>query len=217
MVKVRFSSLLGICILVTGCAFKTPVVNQYKLESFSSTSLHRQYSGVSLLISQPEAVGGYQSEQIFYTKKPYELEAFAHNVWISTPANMLFPLMMQSLQNSGYFYAVTTTPYADKADYRLDTQLIELQQNFLVKPSQIQLIVKVVLTHMNDNRVIASQIISQRVTCPQDTPYGGVVAANQAVKGFTANLSNFVITRITQDNHHLKAPNNSEKTKTLVQ
>ena len=183
-----------------GCAVKTPVVNQYKLDAFSSKHAAHKRGSVSLLISQPEAVAAYQTEQMYYVKKPYGLNAFVRNSWVSSPANMLFPLLIQSMQNTGYFHAVVSAPYADKANYRLDTQIIELQQNFLVTPSVLEMTVKVVLTQLDDNRIIASRIICLRVNCPEDTPYGGVIAANQATKALTAMVSTFVITHIKQDN-----------------
>jgi len=202
MNKINLVVLLIVQLFLTGCAVKTPVVNQYKLDGFSNKHLGNRHASVSLLISEPEAVAGYQTEQMYYVKKPFGLSSFVHNAWVSSPAKMLLPLLIQSLQNTGYFYAVVTTPYANKADYRLDTQLVELQQNFLCKPSVIQFVVKVVLTHTEDDRVIASRIINLRVNCPQDTPYGGVIAANQATTTFTALVSDFVVTHINRDNQH---------------
>jgi len=199
MNKINVIVLLCAAFFLPGCAVKTRVDNHYKLGEFSSKPSPIKHPTVSLLISQPESVAGYQTEQMLYIEKPYALSSFAHNAWVSSPANMLFPLIMQSMQHSHFFYAVATTPYADKADYRLDTQLIELQQNFLVRPSVVELGVKVVLTHVEDNRIIASCIIRQCISSPAETPYGGVVAANQATKLFTERLSTFVVSHIKRD------------------
>ena len=114
---------------------------------------------------------------------------------------MIYPLIVESLQNTGYFFAVASGPYLEKADYRLDTQLIALHQNFLKNPSVIDFVAKVMVTHIEDNRVVASRIFSQHIRCPTDTPYGGVIAANKATQEFTAHLSEFVITEIKQDSY----------------
>jgi len=189
--------LMGIFALLTACSpIKPSVSNQYKLSNFSDKQMSNRASKHSILISQPEAVAGYQTEQMLYIKKPFELSSFAHNAWISAPANMLFPLMLQSIQRSGYFYAVASSPTSDQTDYRLDTQLIELQQDFLKIPSEIRLTVKVVLSHVSDNQVIASRVLIQHVLCPMDTPYGGVIAANQAAERFTAELTRFVVSNL---------------------
>lgn len=193
--------LYFLALATIGCSpIKTPISNQYKLDAFNIQKLSNKKTAQSILISQPEAMAGYQTEQMVYIKKPYELSSFAHNAWVSTPANMIYPLLMQSLQKTGYFYAVSSGPYADKADYRIDTQVILLQQNFLPKPSVIDLVAKVVLTHIADNRVVSSRIISEHVQCPTDTPYGGVIAANKATKAFTAAVSKFVVDKVDSDN-----------------
>lgn len=157
---------------------------------------------LSLLVSQPDAMPGYQTDQMLYINKLYSVNNFVHNAWISSPGNMLYPLMIQSLQHSHYFNAIVSGPDSDTTDYRIDTQLIEFQQNFLSKPSVLEFSAKVVLTHVKDNRVVSSQLLTQRVNCPEDTPYGGVIAANQAAYQFTAQVATFVIKHVKRDLHH---------------
>ncbi len=189
--------------LMTACApIKMSVTNQYKLETFSTKKMVPKKTAYSVLISQPDAIPGYQTEQMLYTNKPFELSAFAHSAWISSPANMLYPLIIQSLQHGHYFFAVASGPDADKTDYRLDTQVIAFQQNFLTTPSTLELVVQVVLNHIEDNRVVSSRTFTQRVPCPADTPYGGVVAANLAARAFTASLTDFVIKQVQRDKGH---------------
>ncbi len=186
--------------LLTACSpIKTPVSNQYKLEAYTTPNLPHKKTALSILVSQPEAMAGYQTEQMLYIQKPFEISSFVHSTWISSPANMLYPLIMQSLQKTRYFDAVASGPYVDKADYRLDTQVLSLQQNFIPKPSTIDLILKVVITEVADNRIVSSRIFHEHVNCPKDTPYGGVIAANQATKAFTAALSKFVVEQVEKD------------------
>ena len=197
--KISIAILFSLGCFLSACSVKTPPTTQYKLDAYNSKRVHSKPSPVSILVSQPDAVGGYQTEQMLYMTKPYELSSFVKNAWVSPPASMLFPLITQSLQDSGYFYAVVSPPYGDKATYRLDTQLIELQQNFIVKPSRIELVLKVVLTQVESDQIIASRIIHQQAICPLDTPYGGVIAANMAVKSFTSIVRDFVINHIQHD------------------
>jgi cholesterol transport system auxiliary component len=178
---------------------KPEVTNQYKIASFSKKKMATKKSSCSLLISQPDATAGYQTEQMIYTDKPYTLSSFAHSAWISSPANMLYPLITQSLQHNHFFFAVASGPDADKTDYRLDTQLISLQQDFLRHPSTLDLAVQTVLTHVPDHRIVASKMFVQCVPCLEDTPYGGVVAANKAALAYTSALSEFVIANVKRD------------------
>jgi cholesterol transport system auxiliary component len=202
MKQLIFLVLISFELFLAACSpIKTAISNQYKLDSYSNQRLGHDFSRQSILITMPEAAAGYQDPDMLYVKKPFELTSFAKNAWVDQPASMLLPLIAQSLQSSGYFYAVTSSVNSDHTDYRLDTQLIELQQNFLKKPSQIDFVAKVVLTHVSDNRVIASRLINEHITCPADTPYGGVIAANRATKLFTARVSEFVVSQVKQDSH----------------
>ncbi|WP_010654187.1 ABC-type transport auxiliary lipoprotein family protein [Fluoribacter dumoffii] len=184
-------------VLVSACSpVKISVKNQYQLSAYSSKQLAKDPMPITLLVTAPEAAAGYQTEQMLYIKKPYELEPFAKNAWVNPPADMLYPLMLQSLQRTNLFAAVTSNAYTLGVDYRVDTQLLRLEQNFLKKPSVIEFSVKMVLTHVSDNKVLASRIVNLQVPCPSDTPYGGVIAANKATQKFTENLAHFVVSHI---------------------
>lgn len=193
----RMGSLSTILALLFSCsALKTPLSNQYQLSTFGIMQKASKPLPITLLVSAPEAMAGYQTEQMLYINKPFKVQAFAKNSWTSPPAEMLYPLLVQSVQNTGFFYAVASSPYSAQADYRLDTQLLTLQQNFLTKPSVLEFSAKIVLTKLNDSKVVASRLITLKIPCPSDTPYGGVLAANQASKKFTEEAVHFVIAHV---------------------
>ena len=73
------------------------------------------------------------------------------------------------------------------------------QQNFLGKPSHFEFTAKVVLSHVEDARAIASKMIVLKIPCTEDTPYAGVVAANKATQQFTGLLTQFVMQHIETD------------------
>ncbi|CZH49122.1 ABC-type transport auxiliary lipoprotein family protein [Legionella pneumophila serogroup 1] len=191
--------ILGILTLMSCSPVKVPVTNEYQLTAYSTKQLTRKPRPITIQVTVPEAVAGYQTEEMLYMKKPFKLEPFVKNAWTSPPADMLFPLLVQSLQSSGYFYAVTSSPYSEEADYRLDTQLLKLEQNFIKKPSVLEFSAKIVLTHISDNQIIGSRIVSLQIPCSQDTPYGGVIAANQATFRFTATATDFAVSHIKRD------------------
>lgn len=182
------------------CAVKPLVNDEYKLMVYSKKRVEKKPSSVSIFVNAPDAVAGYQTNEMLYTNKLFELKPFVHNVWVDPPANMLLPLIVQSLNDSGYFYAVASSPGSEGTDYRLDSQLIQLEQNFLTKPSTINLAVKLVLVRVADTQVIASRIIRESSVSPQETPYGGVIAANRATLLFTSKMTEFVIRAIEQEN-----------------
>lgn len=178
---------------IVACAIKPQITNQYKLSSYSSKQLSKSNSPKSIFVSMPDAMPGYQSNEMLYSDKMFEVKPFVHNAWIASPAHMLLPLIVQSLQRSNYFRVVAASPDFVKTDYRLNTQLIELHQNFLTKPSKINLLAKCTLSQTATNRVIFSKIIKQEISCAEESPYGGVIAANIATVKFTAKLTALII------------------------
>lgn len=195
MLKIILISI-SIFILSACSPVKVPATNQYQLIGYSSKRFTAHPHHLTLWVTPPEASAGYQTEQMLYVNKPFQLEAFTKNAWVNPPGEMLYPLIVQSIQRTNFFHAVASSTYSQGADYRLDTQLLSLEQNFLKKPSFMEFSAKVVLTRVTDNKVIASRIITQQVPCPSDTPYGGVIAANQATRQFTAIMADFVVGHI---------------------
>lgn len=194
----RFCLALGIftTLGLTGCAVTPLVTDQYKLTGHSEKRLNCAGKMGSVFVNMPEAVVGYQTDSMLYMQKPYKLMPFVHHAWISPPAGMLLPLIVQSLSRTGCFTAVNSSPSAATADYMIETQLLELHQNFLVKPSEIAFVAKVSLIRSSTNQVVSSRIMKYYVKCRMDTPYGGVIAANHAAKLFTEALTHFIVAQI---------------------
>lgn len=192
--------------LLAACAPILPETNnQFRITEFHQEKLTNHRSKDTILISQTQASQEYQTEQMHYISKPYQLSSFAKNSWVSPPAGMLTPLIVQSMQQSNYFFAVASGPDADKTDYRLDTQLISLQQNFLTHPSTLELSIQVMLTYVEENRIVSSRTFTFITPCPKNNPYGGVIAANKATEKLTSDLTKYVIHEIERDLRHIKS------------
>lgn len=184
---------------LAACGLIPSEEHRYQLIGVGKVASKPRHTHLSLLVMQPNAVDGYTTDRMLYVNKPFQLNAFARNAWMNPPAAMLQPLLARSVESSHYFYAVTLEPNSSKTDYRLESTLMRLQQNFLVKPSRIQLALQAVLTHVEDNRLVATQDFYVDLPCPSDTPIGGVEAANQATQRLTAQVARFVITRVARD------------------
>ena len=76
-----------------------------------------------LLISVPETIPVYNTTEMAYMIKPYQIAYFSLNQWAETPAEMLQPLLVQTLQNTHHFKAIVTPPYSGHFDYVLNTQI----------------------------------------------------------------------------------------------
>jgi len=154
---------------------------------------------VVLAVSMPHARSGYDSAKMVWLRQPHKLEVYSRNRWADTPAHMLAPLLVQALERSGQFQAVVQAPSAFVTELRLDSELIRLQQDFSVKPSRIEFVLRVQLVDVAKRRVIASAEFDETETAPSDGAYGGVLAANCALERLLDRVVSFCTEHVPAD------------------
>lgn len=152
-------------------------------------------TGLTLIISPPQAASGFDSQRMVYVRQDHRLEYFAHSEWVDAPAHLLGPLLVSAAQRTGAFAAVVLASGTAAGDLRLGTELLQLQHNFQTQPSQVQVSLRVYLTDEKTRRVLAWQTLSAQAPASSDTPQAGVVAANQAVQAVLVQLGQFLINR----------------------
>ena len=193
--------LVGLVSLLAGCGLSTPVklarVSTYTIASIKSPPTpRRSKTRLTLLIAQPVANAGYQSAKIVYVDVPYKLKTYANNEWIAPPADMLMPILAQQLRTKGYFHAVATSPFSGTANYRLNTQLLVLRQEFFRPISVVRLVMQVSLINNANNRIAASRRFQVLVSAPENNAYSGVLATNKAASILSRRVANFVVNSI---------------------
>lgn len=145
----------------------------------------------TLIVNTPKAAAGFDTRHMMYTRLPHQLEYFARNEWVDTPANMLQPLMISAIKHTGKFGAVIPKLGAVKADLRLESEVIRLVQTFNQKPSTVQFTLRVVLIDNATGKIIDLHEFNEKVTAESDNPTGGVNAANSAVNSALEKLGDF--------------------------
>ena len=117
--------------LLTGCSTllsKQPLqTTYYSLDAVESktqadiiSSMHSALP--TIIINPPKAAAGFDTRHIMYTRMPHQLEYFARNEWIDTPAHLLQPLLISAIDHKQNFIAVMSKPSAIKADLRLESE-----------------------------------------------------------------------------------------------
>lgn len=193
------SSVLLSCLVLflVGCSpFKPvsgPIKQRYALTAFSQEVRYRHPGNKTLLVTMPKAGPTVETASMVYLQHPYHIQRFSENSWVAPPANMLLPLIAQSVRSSGYFEAVVTAPHSAVADLRLDSQLLTFQHEFIEKPSRVRMRIQVTLSDDKTNEVIASQRFSEVVRVNTDKLYAGVVAANYLTEKMTKKITDFVL------------------------
>lgn len=145
----------------------------------------------TLIVNTPKAAAGYATSHIVYARRPQEIEYFAFSQWVDTPAQMLTPLIVRAVERTGKFQAVLATPTAASSRFRLDTEIIRLQQDFSSAPSRVRLTLRAVLIDTATKAVVARREFDHSVASISEDTYGGVIAAQAVTQRVLAELAEF--------------------------
>ncbi len=187
-------------LLLAGCSALKPEASPpppafYSLDSPGSERAPapraQRSTGYTVVIQAPHAAAGYDSQKIIYLRQPHKLEYFAHNEWIDPPAKMLAPMMVAALEASGAFRAVVSAPGSASGDLRLESEVLVLQHDFTSSPSQVRFALRAYLAEEGTRRVVATREFEAVQPSPSQDPYGGVQAANAAVRLVLQQLAEF--------------------------
>jgi cholesterol transport system auxiliary component len=181
---------------LAACALLSPpetAVTTARLEKTPAEVPRRDPRPVTLLVFSPEAKPAIDTTQMAYTVRPYELAYFSRHQWGGTPSKMLQPLLVKTLESTGYFKAVLTPPHTGRYTYALRTEILELTQDFSSGAPALRLSLRLRLSDDAANRLIATKEITLREPMQQKTPYGGVIAANDATAKALLEAARFVL------------------------
>jgi cholesterol transport system auxiliary component len=148
--------------------------------------------GPVLFVAPVRAQPPYQSTAMMYVERDYAPASFVTTEWVAEPARMIDPLLRRACEASGKFFLVSSGPLTGAADYQLDTELIELRQDFRASPSVGEIELRVQLTHLKERRVMAALTLAARAPAPSADPYGGVVALNAALGDVLEQVTRFL-------------------------
>jgi cholesterol transport system auxiliary component len=197
--------VLALLVLLGGCATLLPAPPpEPSLHLLAATAPVAPYApetarrDVVLEVAVPRAAPGFDTPRMAYVQKPYELDYFVAHRWAEAPARMLAPLLTQALERSGGFRAVVQAPTAVPADVRLSTEIVRLQQDFSVRPSRVEFVLRVQLVDVRARRVMATRSFDETAEAPSEDAAGGVTAANAALSRVLAQLVDFCAAETAQ-------------------
>lgn len=194
--KHKIKMTLALSSLLTSCTLIAPVKvtndNNYLLNSTPHVTTYSTHP-ITLLVMPTQTNGIYYTTKMAYSTRPHQITYFAKSRWAESPTSMIQPLIIQTLQNTHYFRAVISATAIGNYDYILNSQLLELQQDFTHKPSFERMGLRVQLTRVSDNKIIAVREFNIDQDTTQETPCGGALAANQATANILHQLSQFII------------------------
>lgn len=190
--------ILGLGLSVSACSMLAPqkpiAINTYMITASSTPVMSTKHAGAALMVAVPETDAAFNTTQMAYSIRPYQLAYYGQNRWAETPSQMLHPIIVQALQGSHYFRAIVTPPFAGRYDYILTTQISRLQMDFTQSPAVLQLFARAQLANVNTGQIIGTRQINISEVLAHDTPYDGVIAANKAAARLANELTQFALT-----------------------
>jgi len=189
--------ILALAAFGAGCtALPAPHVDNVTLYILAAGLLrvtpHPRNDGV-IEVALPRAWPGFDTPQMAYVRQPYELDYFATSRWADTPSRMLFPVLVRALEQTETFRTVVEMPSTVPADFRLDTEIVRLRQNFGVQPSRVELTLRAQLTDLRARRVVGSKVFEETQAAPTEDAAGGVIAANAALQRMLERIADFCV------------------------
>lgn len=140
-------------------------------------------SGVQgvLVVGLPQADAGFDTPRMAYVKRSHEVNYYATSQWADSPARMVVPLLIRSMDRTGLWRAVVAMPTTIRGDYRLDVSGLLLQQEFLQQPSRVRVLLRAQLVEVPEQRLLGARSFEALEPAPSEDAYGGVLASNRAV------------------------------------
>ena len=199
-IRIQTLALGALLALLAGCSLLTAkppaALTHYALDDTgaglaqgASAPLPPPTAGPVIIVNPTGAASGFDSARMVYLRAPQRLEAFANNAWVDTPARMLAPLLVHALQADGSYRAVLLAPSAGKADLRLDTAIVRLQQDFRQTPSTLRFTLQATLMDNTTREVIAWRELDVVRVADSDDPMAGALAARLAVQDVLQQLA----------------------------
>jgi len=172
-----------IALLGGGCAHlpaSEQAMNLYILDADLTgvTRTVTESGAVVAVVTPVRAVPPYDTARMAYIREPERLEFFANNRWADAPASMLRPLLVKGLERSGAFRAVVAAASGGTDEVRIDTQLMQLRQEFMTTESLLRLTLRVQL-FTGDGQVLATRTFEETEPAPGNDPAAGARAANR--------------------------------------
>ena len=197
--RISHGVLLGaLFYLVSGCTIFPEATNQpVRSYLFTPDFAANQWPSCPsphgvLVVSLPEEQGGTNNNGIAYLLRPHEIRYYAYNQWAENPARLLMPLMVQAMEKTNCWGTVTHAAAAVRDDFRLDSEILQWQQEFFSNPSRVRLSFRAQLVESQKREVIAARRFEIIEEAPSGDAYGAVIASNHAVNRLLGEIAEWI-------------------------
>ena len=116
-----------------------------------------------LVVEEPVASGGLDTQQIALARHPLELEYFAGARWAERAPRMVQSLLVESFENSQRIVAVGRSALTLRSDYELKSELREFQAEYFGPTPVVRVKLNAKLVRHPRREIVASQTFEATV------------------------------------------------------
>lgn len=182
---------------LAGCSLLSPVKSvpdtTYVIDASPHPMVRKPSKIISVYVPETQTDTVYNTKKMAYSMQPYNVSYYAQHHWVATPGQMIQPLIVKTLQDTGYFHTVDPVPTGAHYDYIVATHLSKLRQLFLCDSTVVELTFRVEIINVEISQVVATKRYTIVVHSPFNSAYGEAVATNKAMYQLLNEMSNFVV------------------------
>jgi len=148
---------------------------------------------IQLSVDELAAGGALESNRIVVYAKPLELQYLAGAQWSERSTRLWQRLMVETIESSGRFRAVSSSGQALKADWNLLGELIEFQAHIGADgAAQIRVRLSLKLVENPSLKVREQRTFQARIDAPRSDPDSIIAAFEQATRQVLTDLALWV-------------------------
>lgn len=205
-----FPALAGLLVIAGACSRPPILVQRYVLE-YPAPAFSRQTPlPEAIKVHQFAAAEAINTTAMLYRPDPYQRQAYVYHQWRITPGPLVTDSLVRDLRHAGLFQAVFTEDSPDRARFRVEGGVTEMQEEN--HPAGWQAVLGLSVTLLDTNyppREVSRRVMFQKSyravePMPDRTPQGLAAAMSRAM----SRLSQEIITDI----HRAASTRLAEKT-----
>ena len=181
-------------VLSTGCTVLAPVKTgaaSYVLDRVPADLPRQAAHPRTLRVLGPEAVPLYATRRMVYSSRPFEVGYFNESEWALPPAQMIQPLLVETLRRAGYVVETASAPQSGPHAFSLRTEILDLRQDFSAEPATFRIAMLFSLRRQATHQLVTAKELSASAPIREKSAYAGVVAANEAIEKLLRALAEF--------------------------
>lgn len=191
--------LLALSVVAAGCGQlipQGPAADLYNLTPKSTFPQNLPTVDWQLVVEEPIAAGGLDTDRIALRPSPTELKYFAGSRWAERAPRMVQTLLVESFENTGRIMAVGRQVIGLRSDFNLKTELREFQAEYFEgtqAPPQIRVRINAKIVAQPRQAIVGSKTFEALVESEANNVGAIVEGFDQALGEVLKDLVSWVL------------------------